>query len=79
MKLEDLLPRTQDGLFKWAQFEHGDDMFFDGIGSIPEQWAWVWFQLRAAEDRPEWFPSGKWATLQAIEAFLDEEARAQRK
>ena len=32
---------------------------FDLIGSLPEPWAWVWFQLRESEDRPEWFPHGK--------------------
>jgi hypothetical protein len=26
---------------------------------------------RRAEDRPEWFPSGKWATLQHIQASID--------
>ncbi len=25
-----------------------------------------------AEDRPEWFPRGKWATIQALEQRLDE-------
>jgi len=55
-----------------------------GLGDIqsvetPERMAWVFLVLRKLEDRPEWFPRGKWATIQHIEDQLDKcaEARAQ--
>ena len=66
---------TQDGLRQWAVAAHGDEMIFDDNASAPEFLAWIWFQLREAEDRPEWFPKGKWATLQALEQFLTKQAR----
>ena len=28
---------------------------------------------KRAEDRPEWFPHGKWATIQAIQAQCDKQ------
>lgn len=31
--------------------------------------------LKAAPDNPEWFPKGKWATLQAMEQKLEEKAK----
>jgi hypothetical protein len=74
MKLSKLSNEAADGLVKWAEYEHQDSLFFDGIGSLPAEWAWVHFQLKVAEDRPEWFPKGKWATIQAIEMFLTAEA-----
>lgn len=75
MDIDQLSSETQEGLRLWAKWQHDDDMLFDDMASIPEIWAWIWFQLRAAEDRPEWFPRGKWAVLQLIETYLDEEAR----
>ncbi len=39
-----------------------------------ERAAWMFFVLRSLPDRPEWFPKGKWATLQEIERQLDKEA-----
>ena len=36
----------------------------------PDSWAYLWFQLREAKDDPRWFPSGKWATVQHLEALL---------
>lgn len=74
MKLDKLTSQAQDGLRLWAAYQHDDEMLFDAIGSSPEHWAWIWFQLRAAKDRPEWFPHGKWATLQFIQGQLDGEA-----
>ena len=32
----------------------------------------IWFRLRYAEDSPELFPKGKWATLQRFEQLIDE-------
>ena len=37
----------------------------------PERMAYVLLILKKLDDRPEWFPRGKWATIQAIEAQLD--------
>jgi hypothetical protein len=75
MKLERLSSETQEGLRQWARWMHDDELLFDGIGSQPEHWAWICFQLRVAEDRAQWFPKGKWATIQVIEEFLYEEAK----
>ncbi len=61
---------TQNGLRKFLEdtSDNPDRLY---IGT-PENWAWLFFQLRAADDRPEWFPSGKWATLQRLESLLDD-------
>ena len=40
-------------------------------GSL-EKWALLYFKLRKAKDRAEWFPSGKWATLQRLEQLLED-------
>jgi hypothetical protein len=37
-----------------------------------ETWAYLFFKLRKADDRVEWFPNGKWATIQRIEQLLEE-------
>lgn len=75
MKIDRLSTLAQHGLRSWAISVHHDEMLLDAISSLPEHWAWVWFQLREAEDKPEWFPRGKWATLQEIERHLILEAR----
>lgn len=36
-----------------------------------ERMAWLVLLLKKCEDRPEWFPRGKWATIQEIERQLD--------
>lgn len=74
MTMDTLSAETQEGLRRWAKVAHHDEMLFDGIGGAPEQWAWIWFQLQVAEDRPEWFPKGKWATVQFIGGQLIVEA-----
>lgn len=38
-----------------------------------------WFFLKTAEDRPEWFPEGKAATIDAIEKVMDTWARSAKK
>lgn len=70
MRIEELSKQAQAGLREWAICEHGDEELFDTIGSSPESWGWIYFQLRVAEDRDAWFPHGKWATLQVIEGKL---------
>lgn len=72
MPLNRLSPPTRDGLQKWALDVHKDERLFDNIAC---PWAWIWFQLRESEDRPDWFPGGKWWTLQRIEEVISQEAR----
>ena len=79
MKLELLSTETQHGLRDWASYQHADEMLFDDIGGVPTSWAWLLLQLKVAEDRPEWFPHGKWATLQYIEKLLLAEAELERR
>jgi len=42
---------------------------------LPERMAWIVRVLRLLDDRPEWFPAGKWATIQYIEGQLSALAR----
>jgi hypothetical protein len=79
MKIDHLSAAAQEGLRQWAKYQHGDDMLFDGIGGNSEAWAWLCIQLKAASDRREWFPKGKWATIQYVETILLEEAFADRR
>jgi len=37
---------------------------------LPDDIAFTVLILRRLEDRPEWFPRGKWATIQEIERQL---------
>lgn len=76
MKIGILSKEAAEGLVLWATHEYHDELLFDGIGSLPTEWAWIVFQLQVAEDRPEWFPKGKWATIQIIEGYLLAEARS---
>jgi hypothetical protein len=79
MKIDKLSLTAADGLIEWAKYQHGDELFFDGIGSNPQEWAWVCFQLRVADDNPGWFPKGKSATIQVIEMALYECAKAEKR
>lgn len=38
----------------------------------PEMMAWVVMILEELEDRPEWFPRGKWATIHHIQDQLQD-------
>ena len=38
----------------------------------PERMAWLVLLLKKCADRADWFPRGKWATIQHIERQLDE-------
>ena len=78
MQLSILSEADQMGLRNWSEQQYGDRMALDGIHSIPAAWAWLWFVLREVEDRPEWFPHGKSAILQVIEASLRVEAQTER-
>lgn len=74
MKFDLLSAVAQEGLRRWALWQHGDEMLFDDIDGLSMQWAWICFQLRVADDWPEWFPKGKSATIQIIEGWLYAEA-----
>ena len=70
MRIDRLSNEAQQGLREWAKWQHDDELLFDAISNLPENWAWICFQLRAALDRPEWFPKGKSETIQVIEQWL---------
>ncbi len=72
MKIDHFSIATQEGLRLWAKEVLHDELALDGTSS--EHWAWVAFLLRGSHDRPEWFPKGKWATIQVLESKLMEEA-----
>jgi len=74
MKIELLSLEAQDGLRRFTKAVHNDELTLDAAASTPEAWAWLVYQLRAAIDLPEWFPKGKWATIQQIEEYLQIEA-----
>jgi len=59
-----LTSRTCDGLTKAL----GQD--FNRV-ETPERMAWVALLLEHIEDREEFFPNGKWATIQTIKDQLD--------
>jgi len=42
---------------------------------IPERMAWIVYLLKEAPDTEEYFPMGKWATIQAIEFQLKRYAK----
>jgi hypothetical protein len=77
LSIERLSAETQAGLRLWAAERRGDELLFDAISGNPVEWAWISFQLRVAEDKPEWFPKGKFAIIQTIEGWLYDAARAE--
>jgi len=46
-----------------------------GHVEFPERMAWIVLQLRYIEDTEEFFPMGKWATIQSIESQLEKAAK----
>ena len=72
MKIDFFSTAMQDGLRLWAKEALNNQWAVDD--PAPEWWAWLHFCLKVSPDRPEWFPKGKWATLQAIETELLKEA-----
>ena len=64
--------RVRDGL---------EDMMTAAVGEhgyvlrhVPVELALLVIEAaRRAEDRPEWFPTGKWATIQAMRERVDDE------
>ena len=66
----ELLPSTAEAL---------DELVCGHVGRVNvdlQQMSWIARVLRVLEDREEWFPHGKWATIQNIERQLDEAAAA---
>lgn len=62
---------------RWGieQLTDGIKLFDGNSYTSPEQAAWLWFLLRASEDKPEWFPKGKWAVIQRLEEIILAEAK----
>lgn len=79
MRFDRLSAEAQEGLRGWAFYQFGDNSLFDDIGGDAEAWAWICFQLRVADDEAEWFPKGKFATIQIIEGWLYDEAERQKR
>lgn len=68
----DFLPLTIQGLRRFLEDHDGDD---GRLNAPIESWAFLFFILREAQDKPEWFPSGKWVTIQRLESLLVEAAK----
>lgn len=67
---QDFSPLTWQGLRKWLE----DQGIYEESFPV-EFWAWIFFRLRQAEDKEEWFTTGKWAMIQRLEGLLDEIAK----
>lgn len=66
--LGDLKPDTAMGLQGIADAHGWGDI---QVWMSPEQVAWLTYRLKHVEDKPEWFPHGKWATIQRLQAMVD--------
>lgn len=64
--VKEFLPHTQQGLMEISRYlELGiEDM------AQPQDWAALVFLLKQAPGTAQYFPAGKWATIQRIEAML---------
>ena len=72
IRLSDFLPKTQQGFMAFCIATDCPELLASGL---PEYWALLYyFKLRKAKDCAEWFPSGKWATLQRLEQLIEEAA-----
>lgn len=72
--LDRLSIEAQRGIEKFCEEKELGELFsaarYDG-----QPCAWLYFLLRATPDTAEWFPRGKWATLQRLEPILDSAAQ----
>jgi len=68
-----LSQEAQDGI-KACYEAHGWEDLYGWITA--DDAAMMFFRLREVEDRPEWFPKGKSATIQRIEQMLIDAVRA---
>lgn len=65
-----LKPKTIAGIDRFCLDNNCEDLVL-----TPEGYAWLWFKMRVSEDKEEWFPGGKWATLQKMCDLLEAQAR----
>jgi hypothetical protein len=70
ISLSDFLPKTQQGMAVFC--DDNECLGLIDTRAPLNQWALLYFKLRKAKDRAEWFPSGKWATLQRLEQLLED-------
>jgi hypothetical protein len=68
-----LSPLAQDGVKRFCS-DHDLREVFESAKHGLEHAAYLWFLLRQAEDNIQYFPRGKWATLQTLEGLLDNDA-----
>jgi hypothetical protein len=76
MMMRNFSEEAQTGIRLFCLDVHGDELMAEDWGAASEAWAWLAVRLRVAQDRQQWFPKGKWATIQYIEELLLEEAKA---
>ena len=66
------LSRTRDGLKSMMEAAIGLNKIVQVF--VPMQWALFIVEVaKRAPDKEEWFPNGKWATIQAIQERIDKE------
>lgn len=67
ISLRSFLPHTQQGIKVLC--EHYDLWDAEQLAN-PEDWAALFFIMRAAPENEDFFPAGKWATIQDLERKL---------
>lgn len=70
----EFLPLTQQGLQDFCSHYFKFPDYPLDVMMQPEDWAKLFFLMQAAPDNYQFFPSGKWATIQALETKLNEYA-----
>jgi len=71
----EFLPSTQEAFKRICEQYLGLDAPSAETITTIEWWASFFFLLRAVPDKDEFFPSGKWATIQRLEDLLNEYAK----
>lgn len=73
--LVDISDLSRETRIAWAKLSF--DMDWEDLDEGDKTWltiehaASLFFRLRATEDRPEYFPKGKWASIQRLESIID--------
>ncbi len=70
ISLKEFLLETRHGLKNWAETF---DVDLEQVYSL-EQWAWLLQVMKQTPDFEDYFPKGKWATVQRLEDLLEEAA-----
>ena len=71
IRLREFIPLTRRGIEEIVRTYDLAD-----ADNMPlEEWAKMFFLMRQMPDNDDLFPSGKWATIQALESKLDEWAK----